>query len=285
MDPPTPLSPLPASLPQVAAPPADYNHQLVEAIDHFLVKTGENAPIHVGDRPPEQQQYGLYYIPEVSSLLAEQVLERHKPQGRAKERLETILKLLTRPPSSLVVHYTPNLTREEIDRENFRYPFSLEKTDPWEIFSLLASLETGDVIACATYDSMFYVTPRPDLNIYKVDPLKRAKHAALEAEKDIKFFEQVANKARKENFNLRLMRVEKSMASLVRVLEATTKLETAVQAALRMHAVKNFNADLMSHMRCNLAELSKQQREMREQLNKLLDDVNVKVRSEEKKNT
>lgn len=214
-----------------------------------------SVPLHVGDLPPEGQRYDQFYVPQTSEAL-DKAAKRHEPSGKAKERLETILKLLRRPPSSLAVQYTPNLTLAEINKEQFTHVHLLDEDDPWDMFRELADLTTGDVLACANYDNVFYYTPRPDLNIYKSQPLVRKQCAALMVEREMKFLEDLSGKAADTKIAIRLTRLEENMKKCLQNLEGEIKLQEAVQSALRMHTVKNFNADLLQHLRLNVAHLA-----------------------------
>lgn len=277
-----PLEELPPSvvMEDVPVPPAASEPVLdrealvsIRKLDGDITKL-TTVPLHVGDLPPEDQKYDQFYVPHTNAALAESA-KRHEPTGKSKERLQVILDLLERPPSSIKVQYVPNLTLAEINKEQFEKIHLLDEDDPWNLFRELADLTTGDVLACASYDNVFYYTPRPDLNIFKSQPLVRKQCAELMVEREMKFLQDLSSKSADTKIAIRLTRLEENMKKCLHVLEGTVKLQEAVQSSLRMHTVKNFNADLMQHLRLNVAHLAQDNLRMKKYMGELQEKIEV----------
>lgn len=214
-------------------------------------KDMEEAPFHTGDLPPEDNQFGSYYIPRIlgpdDAPLPDMPWDNTGPNSQARERILILLKVLRR--SGVMAIFFERLPKNLALGGFYNYVFDLQHGSPWKLFEDLSHLVQGDVIEIASHDWTLLIRTKAWCNFYE-NPLEREKYWRLKKEEEQKAEDKLTNKMPVKK---RLLRLEIMLAKNFKAQELFEQQRQAIALLLMLQKKYKFNSDMHEYMRENIA--------------------------------
>lgn len=224
-----------------------------EGFDEWMkmAEQSDSAPFHQGDLPPENNQFGSYYVPRIlgpeDKPLPDMPWDNTGPAEEAKPAIIALIHLLRR--SGLMVLYFERLPKKDALSGYYSLVFDLRVTAWYQISDALRHLNKGDVMEMAAHEWTLLVRDKAWHNIYE-DPLKREQYWRLKREEEENFRKTMGKKA---NLKIRVGALEMRAAHENRIFHESDNQRKAIQVLLMLHTKYKFNSEMMEHLRENVA--------------------------------
>jgi hypothetical protein len=214
-------------------------------------KPKEDAPFHFGDLPPEDNQFGSYYIPRVigpeDEPLPDMPWDNTGPNEEAKKMIVTLLKLLRK--SGIMAIFFERLPKNLALAGYYNKIYDLKSTSPWTMLEDVSHLVEGDVIEMAAHDWTLLVRTKAWCNFYE-NPLAREKYWRMKKEEEEK---AEALLSKRTNIKRRIMRLELLSARILKAEQLFEQQRQAITLLLMFQNKYKYNSEMHEYLRENVA--------------------------------
>lgn len=249
MEPPPAAAP-DESLAEESKEEAEFNYEDFSTWFALATKEPEDAPWHIGDLQPEDNDFGSGYIPRIlgpdDEPLPDMPWDTTGPNEDAKQRIATLLDVLRK--SKVMAFFFERMPKDKALGGFYDKVYDLKTVNAWQIFHDLRHLVEGDVIDMAAHDWTLLVRTKPWCNYYQ-NPLNRAKYWELKREEDLKYEGTVGKMSLKN----RMKRLEMLVLKFKTLEHTLEQQRQAIQLLLLFQKKYKFNSQMHDLLRENIA--------------------------------